>query len=163
MVASKAKSSSPQLATNASSWSPWLFVALAALFGVLGLIDVSAEILYDLKGARATGKVIEFHASSSRSNSVDATVLAAPAGVAPFQWPVHDTFGLHAWAVGEPAPLLCARIHADHVSCVLDSYADRYLFSGAMALFGCGLAGFGAARLLRRRRSAEPAAHVAGA
>lgn len=158
MVASKAKAAAPQPASApaGSSWAPWLVVALATLFGVLGLVDVGAEILYDLKGSRATGKVLEFHAMSARSHSIEATVMAAPAGVTPFQWQVQDTLGLHEWTVGEAAPLLCARIHADHVSCVLDSYADRYLFSGAMALFGLGIAGFGATRLLRRRASAHP-------
>jgi hypothetical protein len=134
----------------ASSAAAWLVVAIAAIFGVLGLVDVGAEILYDLKGSRATGQVLEFHAMSSRSHSIEATVMAAPAGVAPFQWQVHDTFGLHSWTVGESAPLLCAHIHADHVSCVLDSYADRYLFSFVMVLFGGGIAAFGASRLLRR-------------
>jgi len=136
--------------TPASSWSAWLVVLIAGIFGVLGLIDVVAEALYDLKGSRASGEVLEFHAMSSRSRSIEVNVMAAPAGVAPFRWQVYDTLGLHTWNVGESAPLLCARIHADHVSCVLDSYADRYLFSLIMAVFGCGIAGWGARRLLRR-------------
>jgi hypothetical protein len=135
-----------------ASWTPWLVVLIAGIFGVLGLIDVSAEVLYDFKGSRATGKVLEFHAMSSRSRSIEATVMAAPAGVAPFQWQVQDTLGLHDWNVGETAPLLCARIHADHVSCVLDSYADRYLFSLVMVLFGGGIAVLGGLRLLRRSK-----------
>ena len=162
MAASKPKASSPQPAAiqPASSFAAWLVVAVAAIFGVLGLVDVSAEILYDLKGNRATGQVLEFHAMSSRSQSIEATVMAAPAGVAPFRWQVHDTFGLHRWTVGETAPLLCAHIHADHVSCVLDSYVDRYVFSLVMVLFGGGIAAFGAARLLRRA-SAAPGAGAA--
>jgi hypothetical protein len=165
MAATKAKPSTPQLvaAKPASSWAAWLVVAIAALFGVLGLIDVAAEVLYDFKGSRATGQVLEFHAMSSRSHSIEATVMAAPAGVAPFRWQVQDTLGLHDWKVGESAPLLCAHIHADHVSCVLDSYADRYLFSGVMLLFGLGIAGFGATRLLRRKVATGAGASAAGA
>lgn len=163
MNKTKARPSQPPPSTGGSSWTPWLVVAIAALFGVLGLIDLGAEILFEIKGHRATGEVLEFHAMSSRSRSVEVTVMAAPAGVAPFRWQVQDTLGLHQWTVGEKAPLLCARIHADHVSCVLDSYADRYLFSFVMALFGCGIAAFGAVRLLRRGASRPPAASGANA
>ena len=165
MSASKAKpqQTQPTPIQPASSLTAWLVVAIAAIFGVLGLIDVGAEVLFDIKGTRATGQVLEFHAMSSRSRSIEATVMAAPAGVAPFKWQVNDTLGLHSWTVGESAPLLCAHIHADHVSCVLDSYADRYLFSLVMAVFGGGIAVFGATRLLRRNSAKSSAAAGAGA
>jgi hypothetical protein len=159
MVASKEKPATPQTVAvrPASSLMAWLVVTIAAIFGILGLIDLAGEVLFDIKGARATGEVLEFHAMSGRSRSIEASVMAAPVGVTPFRWEVHDTLGLYRWAVGESAPLLCAHIHADHVSCVLDSYTDRYLFPLVMVLFGGGVATLGSIRLLRKSLSKSSA------
>ena len=142
---------SAPVASAGPSLAPWLVVVVAALFGVIGLVNVVAQVMYEVKGSRASGQVLEFHQASGRSRSVYATVMAAPAGVAPFRWEVSDTFGAHEWHEGESVPLLCAHIHADHVSCVLDSYPERYLWQLTLTLFGGGIAGFGAAALIRRR------------
>jgi len=36
-------------------------------------------------------------------------------------------------------PLLCAHVHADHWSCVLDSWVDRFLFPTVMLVIGLAL------------------------
>jgi hypothetical protein len=135
-----------------------LVVAVAGIFGVLGLIDLYGQLMYEVSGVRASGTVREFHRASARSHSVYAQVLAAPPGVTPFVWEVEDTLGLHDWQVGETVPLVCARIHADHFSCVIDFYFDRYVWPVALVVFGCGIAGWGALRLMRR-----PATTASGA
>jgi hypothetical protein len=138
----------------ASSVAAWMVVLVAGIFGVLGLINLYAQLMYEVSGVRASGIVREFHRASARSHSIYAQVLAAPPGVKPFTWDVEDSFGLHDWQVGESVPLVCTHIHADHVSCVFDSYADRYLWPVALVAFGGGIAGWGALRLLRQRTAA---------
>src|SRR5436305_1593185 len=61
-------------------------------------------------------------------------------------------------AVGGTVPLLCAHMHADHVSCVIDSYPQRYLWQIMLTFFGCGIAGWCVTRLLRPK---EPLAAAA--
>jgi hypothetical protein len=142
----------------ASTLSAWMFIAIAGLFGILGVINLYAQLVYEFKGSHASGEVLEFHAASGHSRTVYATVLASPAGVAPFRWDVEDTFGVHDWAVGGTVPLLCAHMHADHVSCVIDSYPQRYLWQIMLTFFGCGIAGWCVTRLLRPK---EPLAAAA--
>ena len=142
----------------ASTLSAWLFIAIAGLFGILGLVNLYAQLVYEFKGSRASGEVLEFHGASGRSRTVYATVLASPAGVAPFRWDVEDTFGVHDWVVGGTVPLLCAHMHADHVSCVIDSYPQRYLWQIMLTFFGCGIAGWCVSRLLRPKAASLTAA-----
>ena len=149
------KASAPLSASNttpppkASSLSAWLVVLVAGIFGVLGLVDLVGQLLYEIKGAPASGTVVEFH-SPPRSHTVYAIVTATPAGVPPFRWEIEDSLGHYTWEVGATVPLVCARIHADHTSCVLDSYADRFLWPVVLVAFGGGIAAWGGLRLLRR-------------
>jgi hypothetical protein len=142
------------VAQPASPLAAWLVVIVAGIIGVLGAVNLYAQVIYEWKGTRASGQVLEFHRASGHSRTIDATVLAAPPGVAPFKWDVEDTMGWHEWQVGQSIPLLCARIHADHVSCVIDSYPDRYLWTFIMLATGGGIATWGACRLLRARPTA---------
>jgi hypothetical protein len=116
--------------------------------------------MYEIGSTHATGQVIKFERASGRSRSIYATVLAKPEGVPPFKWDVEDTFGVHDWHEGDSVPLLCTRLHADHVSCVLDSYPNRYLWQIMLTLFGGGIAVFGARALLRRRSAAGSVAQA---
>jgi len=138
-------------------------VLVSVLFVGLAGINLLAQLRYSVTGRQAVGTVVEFHFSAGRSRSVTAQVDVALGDRPVFRWEVQDPLGLQAWAPAARVPLLCAHIHADHVSCVLDSYADRYLFSGVMLLFGLGIAGFGATRLLRRKVATGAGASAAGA
>ncbi len=92
--------------------------------------------------------MLEFHRTSGRSATVIGQVNVAMAGAAPFKWEVEDTLGLLDWQDGGTVPLLCTRLHADHVSCVVDSLPDRYGFTTLLLLAGAGLA-WVSIRLLR--------------
>jgi hypothetical protein len=140
----------PAPAAAGRSFGPWLLVIIAGLFAVLGVINLVAQLMYEVKGVQASGQVLSFERASGRSRSVYAKVLAAPPGTTPFKWDVEDTFGVHDWQEGGSVPLLCAHIHADHVSCVIDSYPNRYLWQIMLTFFGGGLAFFGARALIRR-------------
>jgi hypothetical protein len=120
-----------------------VFVALAAI-GLWG------QAIYSLRGVPASGKVVEFHATSARSYSVEAQVDVVVAGSAPFRREIDDTFRVQHWEEGTTVPLLCAHVHADHWSCVLDSWVDRFLFPSTALV--CGLAVLWLA--LRGRRTA---------
>jgi hypothetical protein len=114
-----------------------LLVALA--FVALAAVQLWGEAIYSLRGVRASGKVVEFHATSARSRSVEADVDVVLPGATPFRWQVEDTFGLQAWEEGGTVPLVCAHVHADHWSCVLDSWADRFLFPSVLLVAGVAL------------------------
>ena len=135
------------------SLGPWMVVIIAGLFGVIGAVNLAAQVMYEVKGARTSGRVLSFERASARSRSVFAKVLVETAGVPPFKWDVEDTFGVHDWQEGGSVPLLCAHIHADHVSCVIDSYPNRYLWQIMLTLFGGGVAALGARALVNRSRS----------
>jgi len=129
-------------------------IALLAALVFLGLsaLMLWGQSIYSLSGVPATGKVVEFHAMSARSQSVEAEVDVALPGAAPFRWEVEDTFRLMHWEEGASVPLLCAHVHADHWSCVIDSLVDRFLFPA------CTLAVGIAALLLALRRPRAAAA-----
>ena len=119
--------------------SSWMTLLVAGVFVALGAVNLRGEILYSLNGVRASGNVIEFHAASSRSHSIVAQVEVALPGVVPFRWEIDDTFGTQKWEQGGTVPLLCAHIHADHVSCVVDSWLDRFLFPSIVFALGMGI------------------------
>ena len=120
------------------SSSSWIQLLVAAVFVVLGAINLWGEALYSLNGVRASGKVIEFHHTSARSASIVAQVEVALPGAAAFRWEVDDTFGMQDWEEGGTVPLLCTHVHADHMSCVVDSWLDRFLFPAiALAINRC--------------------------
>jgi len=152
----KARVDTPPKDTAAApgrSLGPWLVVIIAGLFGVIGAVNLVAQVMYEVKGKRASGQLVSFERASARSHSVYAKVLVESEGVTPFKWDVEDTFGVHDWQEGGVVPLLCAHIHADHVSCVIDSYPNRYLWQIMLTLFGGGLAFLGARALIRRSGS----------
>jgi hypothetical protein len=133
-----------------SRLSSWMILLVAGVFIALSAINLWAQMLYSLNGVPASGKVIEAHAAASRSATIDARVEVAMPGVAPFRWDVEDTFGTQHWEPGGTVPLLCTHIHADHISCVVDSLLDRYLFPSAMLVIGAGVMFW----TLKRRSSA---------
>jgi hypothetical protein len=111
---------------------------IAGLLFVLATINLWSEIYFSLFGAQASGQVIEYHMSQARSISITADVEVDMPGVPPFRWEVDDAFGMQSWEVGGTVPLLCARLHPDHVSCVLDSWLDRFLFPLIAISIGVG-------------------------
>lgn len=117
----------------------WMVLLVAGILIALGGIDLWGGLLYSLNGVRASGKVIEAHAAQARSASIEARVEVVLPGVAPFRWDVEDTFGTRNWEPGSTVPLLCTHIHANHISCVVDSLLDRYLFPSAMFVIGAGV------------------------
>ena len=127
--------------------SSWLILLVASLFVVLSGINLWAEALYSMNGVRASGKVTEAHAAGPRSATIEARVEVVLPGVAPFRWDVEDTFGTQHWEPGSTVALLCAHIHADHMSCVVDSWLDRFVFPLIALLIGAGAAWWA----LRRR------------
>ncbi|HEY6254698.1 MAG TPA: hypothetical protein VIY51_02790 [Xanthobacteraceae bacterium] len=122
---------------------------IAAAFFVLATIQLWSEIYYSLIGVRTSGEVIEFHTSRARSISIVAEVEVDMPGVTPFRWEVDDPFGTQSWEPGGRVPLLCARIHADHMSCVVDSWLDRFLFPLIAIPIGVGVLLW----LVKRRRA----------
>ena len=126
----------------------WIVLLVAGGFVALGAINLWGEALYSLNGVRASGKVIEAHAAQARSMSIDAKVEVVLPGVAPFRWDVDDTFGTQNWEQGGTVPLVCTHVHADHISCVVDSWLDRFLLPSLTLAIGAGVAFL----TLRRRR-----------
>jgi hypothetical protein len=112
---------------------------IAGLFFVLATINLWSEIYFSLFGVRTSGEVIEFHASRARSISITAEIEVDMPGTAPFRWEVDDAFGTQNWEVRGTVPLLCARLHPDHMSCVLDSWLDRFLFPLIAISIGTGV------------------------
>jgi|SRR5215471_10335765 len=123
----------------------WVLPAFGALLIASAALNLWGELHYSFGGVSAAGKVIEFHSSHSRSVSITAQVEVALPGAEPFRWEVDDAFATQHWEEGATVPLLCAHIHADHMSCVVDSALDRFLFP-SIVLPG------GALLLFRRRR-----------
>jgi hypothetical protein len=127
-----------------------MLLLVAVVFVALAAINLWGEAVYSLSGVPASGKVIEFHATQARSRSIVAQVDVVVPGAAPFRWEVDDTLGLESWEVGGSVPLLCAHIHADHLSCVIDSWTDRFLVPLIFLAIGAGAIGL----VLRGRRAA---------
>jgi hypothetical protein len=113
-----------------------MILLVAGVFIALSAVNLWGELLYSLKGVPASGKVIDAHAAQARSATIEARVEVALPGVAPFRWDVEDTFGTQHWEPGGTVPLLCAHIHADHISCVVDSWLDRFLFASIVLAIG---------------------------
>ncbi len=114
---------------------------VGGLFVVLSAISLWGAAIYSLRGVPATGQVVEFHQSQARSRSINAHVVVHLPGVALFSWDVDDTFGMQNWEVGGSVPLLCAHVHADHISCVVDSGWDRFLLPSIMLMIGAAVVG----------------------
>ena len=113
----------------------WIGLLCGLVFVGLALVNLGAQLLYSWSGTPATGRVVEFHKASARSMTVYGVVEVARNGARPFRWEVEDTFGGGNWSEGASVPLLCAHLHADHLSCTLDSFVDRFapaLFFGAI-------------------------------
>jgi hypothetical protein len=118
------------------SASSWIAMLVGGMFVVLSAISLSGQLIYSLRGVPGSGQVIEFHKSQARSQSIDAQVVVHLPGVAPFPWDVDDALGIQHWEVGGSVPLVCAHVHADHISCVVDSWWDRFLLPSIMLVIG---------------------------
>lgn len=134
----------PAPAPNAPTSRPsplfrmWIPLVAGGVIAALSGISLWGQSIYSMRGAPASGKVVEFHAASSKSKTIVAQVDVTAPGAAPFRWEVEDTFGLLHWEEGATVPLLCAHVHADHLSCVLDDWGDRFGFP--VIAFAVGLA-----------------------
>lgn len=134
----------------------WWAVLLLGLFLVATqLLDLGAQAIYSTQGVPAIGNVIEFHKTSARSVSVAGQVDVRMPGAPSFKWDVDDTFGQLDWQDGGAVPLICARLHADHVSCVGDSFVDRYVVTIGLLLLGALLV-WASVTMLRNRAAPAP-------
>lgn len=114
----------------------WI-VAFAGLvlFG-LGALDIAAEMKYSLSGQRESATITSSETGGSRKRSIDAQANVTPRAGTPFVVDIHDTLGNQHWKEGDTLELLCARIHADHLSCVADLWFDRYAVPVIMLVIG---------------------------
>ena len=135
--------------SSISSKARRIFGLAGAVVCVIGLVGLSGAMRYSLFGTSVRGKTIEFHAATARSHSVIATVEVELADAAPFRWEIDDWLGIGDWVEGGAAPLRCAHIHSDHVSCLLDSPLEMYLQPLIFIVLGVGAMAIGA----RRRRA----------
>jgi len=119
----------------------WMLPAIGALFLTVAAFSLWGALLYSVIGVRTSGKVIEFHQDQARSVSITGQVEVSMPGFETFRWEVNDPFGRQQWEEGGTVPLLCANVHSDHTTCVIDSLLDRFLFPmialpiAALALF----------------------------
>jgi len=127
----------------------WIGLLCGLVFVGLSLLYLGAQLVYSWSGTPAMGRVIEFHRASGRSMTVYGVVEVTPSDGRPFRWEVQDTFGEGNWSEGAAVPLLCAHLHADHLSCTLDSFVDRF---GAGVFFGFIGASVAALSILALRR-----------
>src|SRR5579863_6083809 len=127
---------------------PRLVALVGGILFVIGVVGLGDGARYSLFGQSVVGKTVAFYAAQARSASVIATVLVDIPPDAPFQQEVDDWAGLGDWEVGGPAPLRCAAIHSDHVSCLYDSALELYL----QPLIFLALGAVGLAYGARRRR-----------
>jgi len=122
--------------TQGTFLSRWALPLFGAILIASAALNLWGELLYSFTGVAVAGKVIEFHPSRSRSISVVAEVEVALPGQEVFRWEVDDAFATQPWEVGATVPLLCARIRADHTSCIVDSALDRFLFPAVVLPIG---------------------------
>lgn len=120
----------------------WIVVLVGAVFAILSLVNLYAQVIYSFHGTEAPGVIMTTEKASARSHSVVAKVNVVPHDEQPLSTEIEDTLGVHDWKQGDSVPMLCTRLHADHVSCVANLWIDRYAFSlgmlgiGALALWG---------------------------
>ena len=116
-----------------------LIVLLGGLTISVGSVSLWGALQYSLRGVPASGRVVEFHASGPHSASIVAQVDVTLSDAAPFRWEVDDATHSQEWVVGGTVPLLCTHIWADHVSCVVDSWSERYLTALIVLAIGAGM------------------------
>jgi hypothetical protein len=107
----------------------WLLLLVGGIFVVLAAVNLWIQVEFSLFGVPASVKTIEYHYSTCGRScvSVIAQVEVAVPGSAPFRTEVEDTFGIQNWVEATNVDLVCAKIRADHQSCVIDSLLDRWL------------------------------------
>jgi len=133
----------------------WAVLALGMLLFGSQVLDFAAQVVYSTRGVHASGTVIEFHKTSARSATVTGQVDVRMPGTPAFKWEVDDTFGQLPWQEGGTVPLICTRLHADHMSCVGDSFVDRYVVTIGLLLLGA-LLSWAAVKMLRNRDAPAP-------
>jgi len=120
-------------------WFYWVILLLGGLTMALALPGLWGGLQYSFRGVRASGKVIEFHTTTARSVSIVAQVEVTLPDAAPFRWEVEDATHSQEWVVGGTVPLLCTHIYADHVSCMVDAWRERYLPPLLVLAAGAGM------------------------
>jgi len=133
----------------------WAVLALGLFLVATELVDLGAQLVYSTRGVPASGTVLEFHKASARSVTVYGRVNVQVPGTPAFKWDVDDTFGQLDWQDGGTVPLICTRLHADHMSCVGDSFVDRYVVTLGLLMLGVLLAWAGV-KMLRDRGASVP-------
>jgi hypothetical protein len=128
----------------------WAVLVLGVVLVGTQVLDLGAQVVYSTRGVHASGTVLEFHKASARSVSVTGQVNVQMPGTPAFKWDVDDTFGRLDWQDGGSVPLLCTRLHADHMSCVGDSFVDRYVGTVGLLLVGALLV-WASVKMLRNR------------
>ena len=120
----------------ASPFFVWMIGALGTIAIALGGLSVwvAAKVAW---GESATGKVIEFHHTSSRSASIVGLVEVTMPNGKTFRDDVDDAMGSQNWAVGETIELRCTQFYANDWSCSADSGLVRFLFP--LFFFGTGM------------------------
>ena len=111
----------------ASPFFVWMIGALGMIAIALGGLSVwvAAKVAW---GESATGKVIEFHHTSSRSVSIVGLVEVTMPNGKTFRDDVDDATGSQNWAVGDTVALRCTQFYANDWSCSADSGLVRFLF-----------------------------------
>lgn len=116
--------------------SRWIVVLVGLLVLSLGAINLVAEVKFSMSGEPAPATILATEGGIGKMHSITARANVAPRNATPFEVEIHDTLGNTHWKEGDKVEVLCAHIHADHLSCVADLWFDRYGFPAIMAIVG---------------------------
>ena len=128
---------------------PWIFFLVVGVIAILALVDLVAQVNYSMSATREVGTITAVEGGIGRRQSVFAQASVVSSSAAPISVEIEDTLGIRGWKEGDSVPLLCTRLHADHVSCVFDSFLQRYWFPLTVLVIGGALVWL---RLRHKRR-----------
>ncbi|HEX9275780.1 MAG TPA: hypothetical protein VGA51_05180 [Casimicrobiaceae bacterium] len=143
--ASNARTEGPRIAVESQratqgtrSLSSWLLPLVGVVCAVFGAIGIWGPFDVTLNGVATTAKVIEHHATSSRSASIVAQVEVAVPNARGFKTEIYDGLGMGMWEDGGTVNVMCTKLRGSYLNCELDSAWDRWLMP--LALFAIGVA-----------------------